>query len=181
MDVITKIVQERQLSFDWVLLGKDNKTDNKSVPADGAKIETQKGEEIYSIPILSIRATAGSAGNILSAIDRFDTSQKIQVDKVLFKTPPKGTVRAVQIDGHSMIPMLYPDAWVLFDETSEYSGDGLYVINWQDILMVKLLQVDFATGLLHIKSANPEYQSWEVDPSSQETFRIVGRVLRTIT
>ncbi len=170
-NILLEVAQMGNIDMNW-LFGSDYEDKNVE------KVESP--DNIYTVPILSVRASAGSAGSILSAIDRFDTSQKLQVDRVLFKTPPRGTVRAVQIDCHSMIPMLYPDAWVLFDETADYRGDGLYVINWQDILMVKLLQVDMSTGHLHIKSVNPEYQSWEVQSASQEIFHIVGKVLRTI-
>jgi len=79
-----------------------------------------------------------------------------------------------------MTPMLYPDSWILFDEQAKYNGDGLYVINYQNILMVKLLQIDFANNKLKIISVNKDYQSWEVDQDNQEYFSIVGKVIRCI-
>ncbi len=148
-------------------------------------MEWKNGQETnsinnYAIPIVSIKASAGSTGNILTSIDDFATDKKILVDKILFKNIPNENIKAIQVDGYSMIPMLYPDSWVLFGEQNEYNGDGLYIINWQNILMVKLLQIDFATNKLYIKSVNKDYQSWEVDQDNQEYFSIVGKVIRCI-
>jgi len=170
IDIIDKVVQNRQISFDWLLSGK-NKQNIELI-----------NKNYYSIPIISLKASAGSAGNQLDSIDLFDeTGEKLEVSKVLFKTPPKGTIRAMQVDGYSMIPMLYPDSWILFDESTEYKGDGLYVINWSNILMVKLLQVDLKYGKLKIISKNPDYESWELDLNEdQRTFTIIGKVIRCI-
>ena len=59
-------------------------------------------------------------------------------------------------------------------------GDGLYVINYNNILMVKMLQFK-PSGNIFIKSLNAEYDSYEVESDSQEIFYIVGRVIKTIT
>lgn len=168
-DFFNKLVQEESISFDWLLFGKEERHTLQANTTDS-----------YSIPILSITASAGTTGNHLSSIDIFDTSKRLQVDKVLFKTPPTGTIKALQVDGYSMTPMLYPDSWVLFDETDVYIGDGLYIINWRDILMVKLLQVDLSTGHLRIISTNQAYDSWDIKPENQEVFLILGKVLRCI-
>ena len=116
----------------------------------------------------------------MEAIDVFDSGQRIYIDKALFKTPPKGKVRAMQVDGYSMVPMLFPDSWVLVDETKEFVGDGLYVINWNNVLMVKLLEVNLETGNLWVKSVNHEYDSWEIKEEDQRPFEIYGKVLRCI-
>ena len=169
IDIIDKVVQKRQISFDWILNGKNLKNIQQS------------NNDYYSIPIISIKAGAGSSGTNLDAIDIVEDSKSLKISKTLFKTPPKGEIRAMQVDGYSMIPMLYPDSWILFDESSEYKGDGLYVINWNNILMVKLLQVDLKNGKLKIISKNPDYESWEVDfDEEQRVFSIVGKVVRCV-
>jgi len=140
----------------------------------------QNNNDQYEIPVINIKAAAGSSGNILTTIDDFQTDKKIHVDKILFKEKPNQNIKAIQVDGYSMTPMLYPDSWVLFYETNEYTGDGLYIINWQNILMVKLLQIDFANNKLLIKSANKDYEDWEVNQDNQEYFSIVGKVMRCI-
>jgi len=131
------------------------------------------------IPALEIKASAGD-GNNLESIDAFESYAKINVDKMLFKTAPTKNMRAIQVDGYSMAPMLMPDSWVIFELDRGYDGDGLYIINWRNVLMVKKVQLDMGTGKFNIISANPDYDSYSVDPDDQSVFRIVGKVIRAI-
>lgn len=133
---------------------------------------------IISVPLVSMRASAG-AGNSLHGISEYEIVDTMAISKSLLKTPPTGVIRMIKVEGYSMVPMLYPDTFLLFDEDGKWSGDGLYILNWRDDLMVKLLQVD-PSGNLHIKSVNKEYESWVVNPDDQSVFHIVGKVLRII-
>lgn len=129
--------------------------------------------------VMSAKAAAG-AGNNVESIDIFTTGRKAIIDSIIFKTRPRGPVRLIQVDGYSMVPMLYPDSWVLYEDAFEYTTDGLYVINYNNELMVKLLQYNPEENRLEIISKNPEYKSWKVKPEDQSVFRIVGKVLRCI-
>jgi phage repressor protein C with HTH and peptisase S24 domain len=134
---------------------------------------------IISIPKLSIKASAGY-GNNLECIDTFKSGEVIHVDKSLFKTPPKN-IKAIQVDGYSMLPMLLPDSWVFFDETSSYCGEGLYVLNLDNELIVKLLQKNPINGIIKIISVNKNYESYEYDSNTSDVvFRIVGKVVRVM-
>ncbi|MFV0480776.1 MAG: helix-turn-helix transcriptional regulator, partial [Campylobacteraceae bacterium] len=103
------------------------------------------------------------------------------ISQLLFKTPQKAeNLRITQVDGYSMTPTLFPDSWVIFDiSKSAYSGDGIYVLNFRNILMVKILQVT-NKGTLFIKSANKDYDSYEIDMQDQSVFKIFGKVIKTI-
>ncbi|WP_456403508.1 LexA family transcriptional regulator [Hydrogenimonas sp.] len=145
----------------------------------GKKTPTPSSGEIVQVPKLSAKASAGGGTNIES-VDLFDTGETIFVDRSLFKTPLKN-ILAIQVDGYSMVPVLLPDSWVFFTETSEWSGDGLYVLIFRNVLMVKQVEADPKTGNLWIKSANPDYDSWQYDPTEdQSTMKIVGRVVRCV-
>lgn len=133
---------------------------------------------LLKIHRVALKASAGS-GNHLESIDKFDVVETMTISRSLLKTQPNGTLRLIGVDGYSMVPMLYPDSLVLFDEHPEWRGDGLYILNWRNELMVKLLQID-PHGKLHIKSVNKDYESWVIDPDDQSVFHIVGRVLRII-
>lgn len=133
---------------------------------------------LLKIQRIALKASAGS-GNHLESIDKFEVVETMTISRSLLKTQPNGTLRLIGVDGYSMVPMLYPDSLVLFDEYPEWRGDGLYILNWRNELMVKILQID-PHGKLHIKSANKEYESWIVDPDDQSVFSIVGKVLRII-
>lgn len=133
---------------------------------------------LLKIQRVALKASAGS-GNHLESIDKFEVVETMTISRSLLKTQPNGTLRLIGVDGYSMVPMLYPDSLVLFDEHPEWRGDGLYILNWRNELMVKLLQID-PFGKLHIKSANKDYESWVIDPDDQSVFHIVGKVLRII-
>lgn len=157
----------------WLLTGKGqmlvSKSENTPIANDGSLMNIQR---------VSPKASAGG-GNHLESIDQFEVVETMTISRSLLKTQPNGTLRLITVDGHSMVPMLYPDSLVLFDEHPEWRGDGLYILNWRNELMVKLLQID-PRGQLHIKSANKDYESWTVDPDDQSVFHIVGKVLRII-
>ena len=136
--------------------------------------------DMVSIPIVTESASAGGGSNVES-VDVFDTHEVLVVDRSLFKTPPSGKLHAIKVNGYSMVPMLLPDSWVIFEESETWSGDGLYVLIFRNVLMVKLVEADPKSGSLWIKSANPDYDSWEYDPTQdQSTMKLVGKVLRCV-
>jgi len=175
-----QMVKKFNLSPDWLLDGRGEMIDKTS-----QDLSTIKGnhnltsEEVYKIPALELKASAGG-GNHLESIDSFDSWRTIDVDRIFFKFSPSEKVRAIQVDGYSMAPMLMPDSWVFFELDRQYEGDGLYIINWRNILMVKKIQLDMKTGQLRIISVNPDYESYDVDPDDQSVFKIVGKVIRAI-
>ncbi|EKI2580481.1 helix-turn-helix transcriptional regulator [Campylobacter coli] len=133
----------------------------------------------YSIPKLNISASAGG-GNELIGLEEYETGEMLELSKAFFKTTPKN-VKAIKVDGYSMIPMLLPDSWVIFEEIHEYQGDGLYILNFDNQLMVKLLQLNPINKILDIISANKDYKSYSLDlKDSQVEIIIQGKVLRSI-
>ena len=75
--------------------------------------------------------------------------------------------------------MIPPAEWVIFEKTKEFNGDGLYVIMYNDILMVKILQKT-PRGNLYIKSTNKDYESFELDEDTYGSCHIVGKVIKCI-
>ncbi|EAL1190328.1 helix-turn-helix transcriptional regulator [Campylobacter jejuni] len=133
----------------------------------------------YSIPKLNISASAGG-GNELIGLEEYETGEMLELSKAFFKTTPKNA-KAIKVDGYSMIPMLLPDSWVIFEEIHEYQGDGLYILNFDNQLMVKLLQLDPISKVLDIISVNKDYKSYSLDlKDSQVEIIIQGKVLRSI-
>jgi len=128
--------------------------------------------------VMSATAAAGT-GNNVESVDLFSTGEYAVLDERLFKVKPKD-LKLMKVDGYSMAPMLYPDSWVAYEPAYEYTTDGLYVINYGNELMVKLLQYNPQESVLEIISKNPDYKSYKIRPDDQSVFRIVGRVLRSI-
>ena len=165
--IINNIAEICNTSREYLLTGQDVATSSSS------------SNNSYAIPALSIKASAGD-WNHLEAIDKFDTWTTINIDKMLFKGRPSDKLRSIQVDGYSMTPMLMPDSWVIFELERGYEGDGLYIINWRNVLMVKQIQINMQSGHLRIISINPDYESYDVNPDDQSIFKIIGKVIRII-
>lgn len=145
-----------------------------------ATAHSSKQENFYYIPKLNITASAGG-GNELEGLECYESGELMAIDKAFFKTPPSKNIKAIKVDGYSMIPMLMPDSWVIFEETNEFKGDGLYVLNYNNQLMVKLLQLNPFEKLLEIISVNKEYKSYQVRIEENQLALIIkGKVLRSI-
>ena len=117
----------------------------------------------------------------INGIEVYDTDEKIFLPSTFFKsTMDENKLRILQVIGDSMLPKLHSGDWVIIDINDKFLGDGLYVINYNNILMVKMLQFK-PNGNVFIKSLNSEYDSYEVENSSQEISYIIGRVIKTIS
>lgn len=151
-----------------------------SIPHSKNSPQTLNQDDFYFIPKLNITASAGG-GNELEGLECYESGQTLAIDKAFFKAIPSHNIKAIRVDGYSMIPLLFPDSWVIFEEGNEFKGDGLYIINYANQLMVKLLQLNPITNILEIISINKDYKSYEVSVSeSQELCLIRGKVLRSI-
>ncbi|MCR4942046.1 MAG: S24 family peptidase [Campylobacter sp.] len=133
----------------------------------------------YWIKKLNQKVGAGTSVDI-TAVDIIDENNKFFVPYSFFKTIMKNDkLRMAQVDGYSMVPMLHPDDWVIFEKTKEFRGDGLYIIMYNDNLMVKILQKT-PRGNLYIKSTNKDYESFELDEDTQNSCYIIGKVIKCI-
>ena len=127
----------------------------------------------------SVKASAGG-GNELEGVRSYQTGELMPIAKAFFKVPPGKNLNSMEVDGESMMPMLRSGDWVIFREDGAFTGDGLYVVNFSDQLMVKILQLT-PRGMLKIVSVNPNFQSYEIDLNeTQEHFKIVGKVVKSI-
>ena len=150
-----------------LIISGDKETDN-SVVKDG-----------YWIKKLNQKVGAGTSVDI-TEVDVIDEDDKFFVPATFFKTIMKNEkLRMAQVDGYSMVPMLHPDNWVIFEKTKEFKGDGLYVVMYNDNLMVKILQKT-PRGNLYIKSTNKDYESFELDENTCGSCPIIGKVIKCI-
>lgn len=152
---------------------------DKSINLKNSQLEQIKNDQIY-IRQLSSSVGAGESVDI-DGIEIYDTDILVPFSQMLFKVRPKNTdrVRCMKVDGYSMVPMLFPDSWVIADVTATFAGDGLYIINYCGNFMVKLLQKS-PNGVLHIKSINKDYESYDIGPDDDVNVYIVGKVLRCV-
>ena len=148
---------------------------------NNAKISDLSFTDDNAVFITALNSTVGAGESIdINGVEVCDTDTKMPFSLTLFKTPPRvKNLRCMQVSGYSMIPTLYPDSWVIFELGCEFLGDGLYVINFGDSLMVKLVQRS-PNGALDIISTNKEYKSYRIDAGDETSIKIIGKVLRCI-
>jgi phage repressor protein C with HTH and peptisase S24 domain len=185
--VMPKSNFERLFSFDKKnkdILGTLPNFTNFELPELPSKLQAAMSdpadENAINIKIISHKASAGTSADIQD-IEVFDTDKTITVSQLFFKILQNSeNLRTTQVESHSMVPMLYPDTWIVFDiSQNKFMGDGLYVLNWRNVLMVKLIQLT-NKGTLRIVSRNPDYESWEINPDDQSVFAIYGKVVKVI-
>ena len=141
-----------------------------------------KETDTDQIFIRKLSSSVGAGESVdINGIEIYDTDVLVPFSRMLFKVCPKNTngIRCMPVEGYSMVPMLYPDSWVIADVTAKFEGDGLYIINYCDNFMVKLLQKS-PDGTLHIKSVNKDYESYDIGPNDDVQVYIVGKVLRCV-
>lgn len=122
-----------------------------NVPQFKKSPQTLNQDNFYLIPKLNITASAGG-GNELEGLECYESGQTLAI--------ASHNIKAIRVD-YSIIPLLFPDSWVIFEEGREFKGDGLYIINYANQLRVKLLQLNPITNMLEIISANKDYKSYE--------------------
>lgn len=160
------------VSSDWLLHGEGEKyiTDQSSKNLNNTSDEVK----FIFAPIMSVKASAGKKGS-----EHYEvvTTGELLIDRMLFKVIPNlKNIRAIEVDGDSMYPTLKEGDYVIIEENREFSGDGIYVLQWDGILLVKRLQA--GTGEIDIISDNQSYPPKKYIPSDdQRSFHIVGKVI----
>ena len=146
--------------------------------------KTEEADQVSydQILIRKLSSAVGAGESVdINGVEVYDTDILVPFSQMLFKVRPKKAdrIRCMQVDGYSMVPMLFPDSWVIADVTAKFEGDGLYIINYCDNFIVKLLQKS-PDGTLHIKSVNKDYESYDIGPDDDAQVYIVGKVLRCV-
>lgn len=130
---------------------------------------------IYA-PIISAKASAGS-GAIHYDVE---TVGQLMIDRMMFKILPNlQNIRAVEVSGDSMYPTLKDGDFVIIEEGEQFSGEGIYVLQFDSMLLVKRLQG--SSRGIRVLSDNIYYKEDEYIPEDdQRTFQIVGKVVLRI-
>lgn len=170
---INRIIDEYGVSKAWFILGEGEmlETEAKSNPSNTHEYDPSK---FVAVPIMSAKAGAGSTG---PAHYEVYTQGELMIDRILFRVLPNlKNVRAIEVDGDSMRPTLNEGDFVIIEENSAFSGEGIYVLQYDGVLLVKRLQPDFDG--IEILSDNPNYKPRKFNPSDdQSPFHIVGKVI----
>lgn len=133
-------------------------------------------DKFVHAPIISAKASAGN-GSIHYDVE---TVGQLMIDKMMFKIIPNlKDIRAIEVMGDSMYPTLKENDYVIIEENEQFSGEGIYVLQFDSMLLVKRLQA--TSRGIKVISDNRNYHEDEYNPNDdQRTFNIVGKVILRI-
>ena len=156
---------------------------NKNSVVSPANLKKSQKEQIAEdqIFIRKLSSAVGAGESVdIEGVEVYDTDVLVPFSRMLFNLPVnERNIRCLKVVGYSMIPMLYPDSWVIARMGPSFDGDGLYIIDFGGNFMVKLLQ-KHPNGTLFVNSVNQEYRSYEIGPNDEIRVQIVGKVLRCV-
>lgn len=134
------------------------------------------GENTYlPVPVYDIRAAAG-AGALVE--DGPATNHQIFREQFLHRITRArlSDLSVIQVSGDSMWETLHDGDSVLVDRSiTRIVKDGIYILNYEDELLVKRCQRDLSDGSVLIKSDNPRYDTIRVKKA--ENLHVLGRVI----
>lgn len=134
-------------------------------------------EKFISVPIISAKASGSPVGEI-----HYDvvTKGELSIAKMLFRTMPNvENIQAIEVIGNSMSPRINPGDYVIIDKDDIFTQDGVYVLQFDSMLLVKRLQV--TTKGIKIISDNRSYDDDMYDPEDdQRMMHIIGKVILVI-
>ncbi len=169
-DQIRIILDKYGVSKGWLILG-----EGEMLESDQPKNESTPiiNNQMIKAPIMSVKASAGSGREQHEVI----TTGELLIDRMLFKVLPNlKNIRAIEVEGDSMYPTLKEGDYVVIEENTHFSGDGIYVLHYDGVLLVKRLQADIDG--IEILSDNQSYGKRKYDPNDdQRLFHIAGKVI----
>lgn len=168
------ILDKYGVSKAWLILGEGEMLESEQSNSAQVLVDTDK---FISIPIVTAKASGSPVGEIpYEVIERGEVS----IAKMLFKTMPNiENVQAVEVIGNSMSPRINPGDYVIIDKIRHFDHDGVYVMQFDSMLLVKRLQV--TTKGIKIISDNRMYDEDFYDPENdQRLMNIVGKVILVI-
>ncbi|MFY9141490.1 XRE family transcriptional regulator [Sulfuricurvum sp.] len=174
-DQVRIILDKYGISKTWLILGDGEMFElDKKSEATTTAIDTNK---FISVPIVSAKASGSPVGEI-----HYDVEIKgeVSIAKMLFKTMPNiNNIQAIEVIGNSMSPRINPGDYVIVDKKDNFDHDGVYVLQFDSMLLVKRLQV--TTRGIKIISDNRSYDEDVYDPNDdQRMMHIVGKVILVI-
>jgi phage repressor protein C with HTH and peptisase S24 domain len=148
-------------------------------PEDAAPLPSRGGgaRAVIPVPRLDLGASAGAG----SLDEREGVAGLVGFDEGWLRAMGVSgeSLSIIRVDGDSMAPTLCDGDEIMVDrgDTAARLRDGIYVLRFQDALMVKRVARGPGRGMLSILSDNPHFQSWTDVPPGEAA--LLGRVIWT--
>lgn len=171
---IQALVDKFRVNKTWLLLGEGSMFEPIRTKEHSSTTEPTK---FFNVPIISAKASGSPVGEI-----HYDvvTKGELSIAKMLFRTVPNvDKIQAIEVIGNSMSPRINPGDYVIIDKADSFNQDGVYVLQFDSMLLVKRLQV--TTKGIKIISDNRSYDDDMYDPEDdQRMMHIIGKVILVI-
>jgi phage repressor protein C with HTH and peptisase S24 domain len=132
-------------------------------------------EGFTKVPVYDVACSAGNGVVIDSEHVLYHLSFRTQWLKSI-SSAPIDKMAVIRVEGDSMQPTLSHDDTVLIDMTQTYPrGDGVYVVVYDGMLLVKRVRIDPVRNVAEILSDNPCYSP--VTGLVPDQIRVAGRVI----
>ncbi len=166
-NILLRIAEHGKTTVEYVLTGKGLlkasivSHNEKNLPPGMSLIKKVKG--------------AGSAGHGLKPDDEVDIQLAFR-DDWLSKFGGPDRLLALVVEGDSMEPTLMDQDVIVVNKNIQEikPGGGVYSFTWQGKRMIKRLQLNPKTKLVHIKSDNPNYDDLDAD---WKDIKIEGKLI----
>jgi len=163
-ETVARLAAARGFSLDWVWSGAGTRK-----PAATEEV----GAEMVQIPVLDIRAGAGSEQFIVDEAP-VSSLQLPRTYLIQHGIRPQHA-RLMFGAGDSMVPTVQDRAPMVVDTSDEGERDDVYVMRRGDGIIVKRLQ-HLANGSLILKADNPAYAPETLPRDEADELRVIGRV-----
>ncbi|WJM83245.1 XRE family transcriptional regulator [Pectobacterium brasiliense] len=136
-------------------------------------------KSIVKLQHLDVFASAGN-GYINNTFPELISSIEVPRDKVyeLFGRQSLEGVKLINVDGDSMMPTLCPRDLLFIDtKIDHFTGDGIYVFNFEDSTFVKRLQ-KVKGRKLAVLSDNEKYPPFFIESHEMHELYIFGKLIK---
>lgn len=176
-DFKLQLAEKYKVNLHWLITGEGSMfIDGKGEmePSSRPHIYKEEDRDNVSVPMTSLKVSAGG-GKTWGEGEYTGEILKIP-RRVARRYPGNSDFAGALVTGDSMEPTLHDGEPVVF-VNSCIQGDGIYVLAVDDTLLVKRLEFDRISGVLHIISDNPRYSPKEIPLSGLDNVRILGKVV----
>lgn len=167
---IDAIATAMGVSPEWLETGAEEIGGNTIIRAASPQVMNK----LRHVVCYDIEAEAGQGSLITIERPMFEIGFSPEMLRWITSAPNE-SLALIRVRGDSMLPTLMDGDWMMVDTTKRnLNYDGLFILRYEDVLRVKRIDKNPATGRFLVKSDNPAYDPFEVD---REDIDVVGRVV----
>jgi phage repressor protein C with HTH and peptisase S24 domain len=158
----------------WLSTGEEDIGTESGRPSIVRTVSPQVLADLRRVKCYDIEAAAGGGAVITIEEPLWEIGFSPQMIRA-FTSAPNDALALIRVRGDSMVPTLMDGDWMMVDTTKRnINYDGLFILRYDDVLRVKRVDKNPATGRYLVKSDNPAYDAFEVEAFD---LHVIGRVV----